>query len=240
MKEFGLIGYPLTHSFSPAYFQHKFDVEGIAAIYKAFAIKQIDEYRELLLSHPDLSGLNVTIPYKQAVMPLLDELDNAAAAIGAVNCISINEGSAKGYNTDYIGFKQSLTPLLQPHHTHALVLGSGGASKAVVYALQQLGIEYKIVSRANGDISYSDLSRDIISNHHLIINTTPLGMHPDIEQHPLIPYEHLTPQHLLYDLIYNPEETLFLRKAKERGAQIKNGYEMLVLQAEESWKIWNS
>lgn len=237
---YGLIGYPLSHSFSPAYFNNKFATENIDARYDAYAIPSVEDLKTLLQEHPQLKGLNVTIPYKEQVLPLLYETDAAAREIGAVNCIKIEVGKLIGYNTDHIGFAESLKPLLQPQHTHALILGTGGAAKAVMYALLQLGIEYKIVSRTGGDMQYADVDEEIMDKYRLIINTTPLGMYPATDTAPEIPYQYLTKEHLLYDLVYNPEETLFLQKGKQQGATIKNGYEMLILQAEVSWQIWNT
>jgi len=238
--QYGLIGYPLSHSFSPAYFNAKFAKHGIDARYDTYAIESVSLLSELLQEHPHLKGLNVTIPYKEQVLPLLTDIDVAAREIGAVNCISIQDGKLKGYNTDHMGFAESLQPLLQPQHTHALILGAGGAAKAVMYALRQLGIEYKIVSRTGGDMQYADLDEEVMNKYKLIINTTPLGMHPAIDAAPEIPYQFIDSNHLLYDLVYNPEETLFLQKGKQQGATIKNGYEMLILQAEASWQIWNT
>jgi len=239
---YGIIGHPLTHSFSPAFFKKKFADQHIDAVYDAYPIASIAELPELLKSHPDLKGLNVTLPYKEAVIDHLDELDATAAAIGAVNCIAIHDSKLKGYNTDAEGFELSLVPLLQPQHKHALILGTGGASKAVAYSLKQLNIPFQFVSRnkEQGTITYADCSRELLSNHTLIINTTPVGQYPHIEEAPQLPYEALTDQHLLYDLIYNPEETRFLALGKGRGATIKNGFEMLQLQAEASWNIWMS
>lgn len=239
--EYGLIGYPLTHSFSPSYFNNKFQHEGVDAVYHSFAIPDIEHFTTLLQTHPHLSGLNVTIPYKQSVISYLNELDTVAEVIGAVNCIAITNGHTKGYNTDVIGFEQSLLPLLQPHHTHALVLGTGGASKAVVYVLRKLGIAYQMVSRTKGsaNLTYHDLTDELIAAHPIIINTTPQGMFPYVDKVPLIPFTSVGSGHLLYDLIYNPEETLFLRMGKIQGAQTKNGLEMLHLQAEAAWRIWN-
>lgn len=238
--QYGLIGYPLSHSFSPAYFNNKFAIEKIDARYDAYAIPTIDELAMLLKEHPLLKGLNVTIPYKEQVLPLLHDIDTAARDIGAVNCIGIRDGKLVGYNTDYIGFAKSLRPLLQAQHTHALVLGTGGAAKAVIYALKQLGIEYKIVSRTGGDMQYADVDEQVLKQYKLIINTTPVGMYPEIDKAPDIPYQYLGEEHLLYDLVYNPEETLFLQKGRQQGATIKNGYEMLILQAEAAWHIWNT
>ena len=238
--QYGLIGYPLSHSFSPTYFNEKFVMENIDARYNAYAIPSVEDLKTLLKEYPQLKGLNVTIPYKEQVLPLLNEIDVAAREIGAVNCIKIEVGKLIGYNTDHIGFAESLKPLLQPQHTHALVLVTGWAAKDVMYALLKLGIEYKIVSRSGGDIQYADVDEEVMNKHKLIINTTPLGMYPAIDIAPEIPYEYLTKEHLLYDLVYNPEETLFLQKGKQQGAAIKNGYEMLILQAEASWQIWNT
>lgn len=237
---YGLIGYPLSHSFSPAYFKNKFATERIDAVYRAYPIPAIEDLPELISTNPSIKGLNVTIPYKEQVLHYLDEIDVAAETIGAVNCIKITGGRLIGYNTDYIGFADSLRPLLRKQHTHALVLGAGGAAKAVTYALHQLGIDCIIVSRRSGDITYDNLNDDIIQSHKLIINTTPLGMYPDANQCPTLPYNAIGQAHLLYDLIYNPEETLFLKHGSGAGAIIKNGYEMLMLQAEASWQIWNT
>lgn len=239
---YGLIGYPLSHSFSPGYFKEKFAKVEIDAVYRLFPLANIKELPQLLAKYPSLSGLNVTIPYKEQVIPFLDDIDNAAKAIGAVNCIKISNGQLKGYNTDVIGFEHSLAPLLQPQHTKALVLGTGGAAKAVAYVLGKLNINYQLVSSSDktGTIAYRDISTDTIEEHKLIINTTPLGMHPNTDACPDIPYSALGETHLLYDLIYNPEETTFLKKGNAQGATTKNGYEMLVLQAEASWDIWNN
>jgi shikimate dehydrogenase len=239
---YGLIGYPLTYSFSPAYFKNKFAVQRIDADYQAFALSSITELPALLKAHPNLRGLNVTIPYKEAVIPYLDRLDEMAADIGAVNCISIHDGITKGYNTDAAGFEESLVPLLKSHHTHALVLGTGGASKAVIYALNNLGISHHCVSREKkpGCISYDDVTGNTLNTHKLIINTSPVGVYPDVDKEPALPYEVIGRDHLLYDLIYNPEETKFLSLGKKHGATTKNGFEMLQLQAEASWKIWTA
>ncbi len=243
MKVYGLIGYPLSHSFSKGFFAGKFAREGIRdCMYESFPIPEINELPALLAQYPDLQGLNVTIPYKQAVMSYLDELSPAAAQIGAVNCIHFKEGRKTGYNTDAIGFRRSLEPLLQPHHNKALVLGTGGAAKAVQYVLEGLNIPYKLVSRqASADsISYEQLDAATMASHTLIVNTTPLGMYPNVSAAPALPYEQLTDKHLLYDLIYNPAVTAFLQQGADRGATIKNGHEMLILQAEASWEIWNN
>jgi shikimate dehydrogenase len=244
MKTYGLIGFPLSHSFSKGFFQEKFEKENITGCrYENFPIPGISQFTALLEQYPALNGLNVTIPYKEAVIPFLDGLSKAAAQIGAVNCIHIKNGKKKGYNTDVIGFTQSLQPLLQPYHTRALVLGTGGAAKAVMYALQELGIGYTVVSRqvgpTDGSMPYYLLDQAIMKQHTLIINTTPLGMYPKTDSYPDIPYQHIGSRHLLYDLVYNPAETLFLQKGAAQGAVTKNGHEMLILQAEASWQIWN-
>ncbi|MGX5819447.1 shikimate dehydrogenase family protein [Chitinophaga lutea] len=241
MRLFGLIGYPLSHSFSKGFFAEKFQREHIGGCrYDNYPIPAIDAF-PALWEEPELEGLNVTIPYKQAVMPYLDELSPAAEAIGAVNCIHRKDGKLTGYNTDVIGFGRSISALMQPHHTKALVLGTGGAAKAVKYFLRERGIRYLEVSRKAGDecFPYSVIDASVMASHTIIINTTPLGMYPNVDDAPPIPYEFITPQHLLYDLIYNPAETLFMKKGAEHGAVVKNGHEMLILQAEASWEIWN-
>ena len=239
---YGLIGYPLSHSFSPAYFKKKFTEKRIEADYRSFPLKDLKELKPLLKQNPDLVGLNVTIPYKEAILPLLHDIDIVALGIGAVNCIAIEGGVLKGYNTDAIGFKQSLLPLLLTHHTNALVLGTGGSSKAVKYILQKLGIPYQSVSRKEGKgyLAYSQINEEMMATHKLIINTTPLGMYPKADDCPPIPYHLIGRQHLLYDLIYNPEVTQFLKLGAENGAAIKNGFQMLQIQAEASWDIWQS
>ncbi|MBW8684243.1 shikimate dehydrogenase family protein [Chitinophaga rhizophila] len=242
MKVYGLIGYPLSHSFSKGFFAEKFAREGIKeCIYESFPIPAIDELSTLMAQQPQLQGLNVTIPYKEVVIPYLDELSPAAAQIKAVNCIHFKDGRRIGYNTDAIGFKRSLEPLLTPHHNKALVLGTGGAAKAVQFVLESLHIPYQLVSRQASDstISYEQLDAPTMASHTLIINTTPLGMYPNVDAAPAIPYDLLTERHLLYDLIYNPVVTTFLQKGADKGATIKNGHEMLILQAEASWEIWN-
>lgn len=239
---YGIIGYPLGHSFSPAYFADKFQQEDISAEYNAYPLPDINAFPQLLQDNPLLRGLNVTIPHKQAVIPYLNELDDIARSIGAVNCISIRDGITRGYNTDATGFELSLRPLLSNAHTHALILGTGGASLAVAYVLDKLGISFSYVSRIaeQGHYTYDVLTSDIIQKHKLIINTTPLGMHPDVAARPALPYQAIGASHLLYDLIYNPAATAFLAAGKGQGAAIKNGLEMLQLQAEASWHIWNS
>lgn len=238
---YGIIGYPLAHSFSPAYFRKKFADLQLPASYEAYPLSSITEFPALLEAHPGFSGLNVTLPYKESVIPYLHEIDEVAAAIGAVNCISIKDGHRKGYNTDAAGFEDSLVPLLTGHHSQALILGTGGSSKAVAYVLTQLGVPFRKVSVRNSPnaFSYDDLTVELVEAYKLIINTTPLGMYPDIDDSPMIPYRGIGEHHLLYDLIYNPEETQFLRRGKEQGAAIKNGFEMLQLQAEASWNIWS-
>ena len=242
MRLFGLIGYPLAQSFSKKYFTGKFLNENITdAAYELFELTSIQGFEPLLKTHPDLCGINVTIPYKQDIIPLLNSLDEEAKAIAACNCIKISNGILKGYNTDAPAFEASLKPLLQAQHNKALILGTGGASKAVAFVLSKLNIAYKFVSRTKKEngFTYEDLSKEIIEEYLLIINTTPLGSFPAVDNAPAIPYQFITNRHCLYDLIYNPARTLFLQKGAEQGATTKNGYEMLVGQAELSWKIWN-
>lgn len=243
MKLFGLIGFPLTHSFSEKYFSDKFRKEEIEECkYELYPLENVEDVRFLFEVNKELKGLNVTIPYKESVIEYLDDLDDIAQKIGAVNCIKIDEIQRVGYNTDYAGFRDSLKPLLKKHHTKALVLGTGGASKAVVYALNEMGIQTTLVSRKEGttELTYQQLTKEIISQHPIIINCTPVGMYPDIQLCPEIPYEFITAQHILYDLIYNPGKTLFLEKGEKQGATIKNGLQMLELQAEYAWEIWNN
>ncbi|WP_345950064.1 MULTISPECIES: shikimate dehydrogenase [unclassified Mucilaginibacter] len=261
MKQYGLIGYPLTHSFSKKYFSEKFEREKIEDHkYDLYELSNLSDFPELLRANPDLCGLNVTVPHKIGVMFYLDWVEPEAKEVDAVNCIRITSESPitavfsgevgikdhefrlEGFNTDVYGFETSLKPLLRPHHTQALILGTGGASRAVKHVLGKLNIYSTYVSRESdaGRILYEDLTAEHIANHKLIINTTPLGMSPNVDRCPDIPYEHLTSDHLLYDLIYNPEETLFLQKGREKGAATKNGYDMLLLQAEKSWEIWNA
>ncbi|MCX8018993.1 MAG: shikimate dehydrogenase [Chitinophagaceae bacterium] len=242
IRRFGLLGYPLTHSFSPRYFKEKFEREKLSNHqYDLFPLESIDQFPALLKQFPELEGLNVTIPYKKEVMKFLHD-SLIPDGIEACNCISIKDSKLTGYNTDIIGFELSLLPLLRSYHTQALILGSGGAAAAVAYVLKKNQIEYIIVSRRDNDaaiLSYASLTKDLIRKYKLIINTTPLGMYPDISSCPPIPYEGITPEHLLYDLVYNPPLTEFLKKGQSFGSTIKNGEEMLILQAEESWKIWN-
>ena len=240
IQQYGLIGFPLSHSFSPNYFNRKFGENNIAAQYESYPIEDISLLPDLLQQTPELAGLNVTIPYKTCVIPYLDFISLEAQQIGAVNCIRLLDGQLLGFNTDHYGFSQSLKPLLNKEIKNALVLGSGGSAQAVFYALEQIGIPYKIVSHSGkGTYHYADLDRAIIETHQLIINTTPLGMYPNAEQYPSIPFKYLNSGHLLFDLIYNPELTAFLQKGAAKGCQIKNGLEMLHLQAERSWEIWN-
>lgn len=247
MRTFGLIGYPLSHSFSKKFFSEKFETEKIADCkYELYPIVHADEIKELIAKNTSLCGLNVTIPHKVNVLPFLNEVDEAAAQIGAVNCISINQTGErpflKGYNTDAYGFAESLKPMLEKHHQKALIFGDGGAAKAVKYVLTQLGIAYLSVVRnpAPNAILYSAITPALLSEYTVLINTTPLGMLPNLDSYPVIPYQHVTNQHLAYDLVYNPEETIFLAKVKAQGGKIKNGLEMLYLQAERSWEIWNN
>jgi shikimate dehydrogenase len=243
MRIFGLIGRNINYSFSVAYFSDKFQKENITdALYKNFDIPDVTYFLQILKKHKDLKGLNVTIPYKQEIIPYLDKLSRKAEEVGAVNTIKITKkGLLKGYNTDVYGFKKSLKPLLKPHHKKALVLGTGGASKAVIYVLDKLGLDYKIVSRnpEENQISYANITQEVMQEYMVVINCTPLGTFPNIEQCPEFNYEYFTAKHLAFDLIYNPAETTFLKKAKQQGASIQNGYQMLVFQAEKAWKIWN-
>ena len=247
MKLYGIIGYPLGHSFSEKYFTEKFEKENLTdCTFRNFEIENEGEFKSLIADNQQLQGLSVTIPYKRSIMSFLDNIDNDAKKIGAVNCIRIEQKVDKtvstGYNTDVYGFEHSFVPLLKSHHKKALVLGSGGASKAVVYILEKLKIDYLIVTRSPHGckhIRYSVLHEEIMQEHNIIINTTPLGMFPEINSCPDIPYKFITKDFLLFDLIYNPETTQFLKKGKEVGATIKNGLEMLHLQAEKAWEIWN-
>lgn len=245
MKKFGLIGYPLGHSFSKNYFNEKFHSENIDAEYVNFEIPSIKDFPHVLLHNPNLAGMNVTIPYKEQVIPYLDELDPDAKAIGAVNVIKIvrQKGKTKliGHNSDIIGFMQSIEPLLESQHKKALILGTGGASKAVFHGLKKLGVEAKFVSRTpkEGMFTYEDLTPEVMEEYKVIVNCTPVGMYPRADEYPNIPYECITPNHLLYDLLYNPNTTLFMKKGADKGAVTKNGLEMLLLQAFGAWDIWN-
>ena len=240
MDKYGIIGFPLGHSFSRGFFTEKFAREGIDAQYLNFEIPDVAQLPDVLRDNPELRGLNVTLPHKQAVIPLLDELSDEAREIGAVNVIRVRNGKLKGFNSDIIGFTESIKPLLQPHHTKALILGTGGASRAIRVGLSRLGIEWTYVSRSPREamFNYSDLTPEIMVEYTVIVNCSPVGMFPKIDQAPAIPYECLTPKHLLFDLVYNPEETLFLKRGWAQGATGKNGLDMLHLQAVASWRFW--
>jgi shikimate dehydrogenase len=242
LQLYGIIGYPLVQSFSQPYFRNKFVVENIVETdYLTFPIHSIDLFPQILIDHPTLKGLNVTMPYKETVLSYIHKITAAVAACGATNCLKIQDGTITAYNTDVIGFEQSLRPLLQAHHTKALVLGTGGAAKAVAYVLKKIGVEFLYVSRgvSTHTLNYNDISKDIIAAYTVIINASPSGMLPNAGTFPPLPYTAITPQHLLYDLVYKPAETIFLQKGKEQGAIVKNGFEMLELQAEAAWAIWH-
>lgn len=246
MDKYGLIGYPLGHSFSISYFNQKFADEGINAKYENFEIPSIDQLEEILATNPNLRGLNVTIPYKEKVMNYLDSISPEAQAIGAVNVIRVthegNNMKLKGFNSDVIGFTQSIEPMLDPKwNKKALILGTGGASKAINYGLKSLGLETVFVSRYErpGTIQYQSITPDVVKEYNVIVNCTPLGMYPKTEECPLLPYEAMDSHTILYDLIYNPDETLFMKRGMEYGAEVKNGLEMLLLQAFASWEFWN-
>ncbi len=247
-KILGLIGYPLEHSFSPSFFNQLFNEKGLTDYsYQLFPIKQIDEIVNVIKDTQSLMGLNVTIPYKQSVIPFLDDISDDAKQVGAVNTIVIKRDAKSvkllGFNTDVVGLKKSIESLLLPHHTKALILGTGGASKAVQFVLDDLHIPYKFVTTKPvcnyNELSYAYINNNIIAEHKIIINTTPLGMFPNIDDCPDIPYKGIGTEHLLYDLVYNPQQTLFLQKGKEQGAIIKNGLQMLELQALASWNLFN-
>ena len=243
MRQFGLIGYPLSHSFSKQFFTKKFEQEEISECrYDLFPLKSINDLPVLVRNNPDLEGLNITIPFKKQVLSFLDD-SRIPHGLDACNCINISGGKLVGYNTDVTGFEKSLQPLLKSYHKKALVLGNGGATAAVIHVLRKLRIEFDIVSRKKHNGSafvYKDIDKKLLEESTIIINTTPLGMYPDTDTCPDIPYQFISDKHLLYDLVYNPSKTLFLQKGEEKGATIKNGEEMLKLQAEESWRIWNS
>lgn len=242
---FGLIGFPLGHSFSASYFTEKFDKEKIGAEYRNFPLEKIEDFEALVNRETRLVGLNVTVPYKQKIIPFIDALDQTSRSVGAVNtiffCREKDRLSLLGYNTDVLGFERSLKEQLQAHHQRALVLGTGGSSKAVAFVLAKLGIEYRMISRSRGEdvLTYDELDPGIIESNTLLVNTSPLGMHPNTDEYPDLPYEGITSEHLLFDLVYNPPLTRFLKLGKERGATVVNGARMLVYQAEASWKIWN-
>lgn len=244
MHLYGLLGYPLTHSFSQRYFTEKFKEMRLTEshAYQNFAIPSIEQFPQLLNEHPFLKGFNVTIPYKKQIIPFLGEMNDAVREMGACNCVQIKDGKLFGYNTDIIGFEQSLQPFLRPSHSHALILGTGGAAAAVAYVLRKIKIPYLFVSRKEADktIQYNQVDAAVLKKHTLIINTSPVGQYPDIAASPDIPYESLGPDHHLFDLIYNPETTRFMELGLQQGATVQNGFKMLVLQAEESWRIWNS
>jgi shikimate dehydrogenase len=245
MDKYGLIGFPLKHSLSKDYFNSKFSAEGIDAEYVNFEIASITELKSIIADNPQLKGLNVTIPYKEQVIPYLDKMSENARLIGAVNVVKIKRKKKKvkltGYNSDIIGFKQSIEPLLKSHHRQALILGTGGSAKAIFYGLQQLGLTTTYVSRQKSSdkiLTYEELTPEVMEAHTVVVNCTPVGMWPDVDDCPAIPYQYLTKKHLLYDLLYNPDETLFMKKGEEQGAVVKNGLEMLLLQAFAGWNIW--
>ena len=243
MRQFGLIGFPLSHSFSKGYFANRFLIENILdAQYENYPIESIDLFKSLWENNPSLQGLNVTIPYKKLVIPFLQHPSSVVQSIQACNCIKLHQGALYGYNTDVIGFEQSLLPYLQPHHQKALIFGTGGAAAAVEWVLQKLGIAYQLVSRtaSEGCIAYESLSPEIIEAHTLLIQTSPVGMYPNVDEAPNLPYEAISSKHHLYDLVYNPAETKFLALGAVQGATTQNGLEMLHLQADASWEIWNS
>ncbi len=247
MKRYGLLGYPLTHSFSKRFFTEKFENEDIDATYENFEIDTIEKFPEVVKNNPDVVGFNVTIPYKEQVIRFLNELNDSAQQIGAVNTIKVKRTGdnvyLKGFNTDTHGFETSLSPLLKDYHNKALILGTGGASKALKYVLENLGIDYisaSIEELHENEIRYEDIDKQLMKERLLIINATPLGTYPNVDTFPIIPYEFITKKHLLFDLVYNPELTRFMAKGQERGATVKNGYEMLLNQALKSYEIWNS
>jgi len=243
MNIFGLIGFPLSHSFSRDYFTGKFSAENIRdAVYEHFPLPDLSSFPSLLQQYSGLKGLNVTIPYKQQIMPYLDRLDLSAAAVGAVNTVIVKDSFLIGYNTDIVGFEKSFTPLLQKDHRGALILGTGGSAAAVSWVLRKIKMPYVFISRhpAEGEaLSYSDITAELLLSHPVIINCTPAGMYPDVNACPDIPYDLLSSKNLLFDLIYNPDPSLFLQRGAAAGAATKSGREMLMLQAEESWRIWN-
>jgi len=240
---FGLVGRDISYSFSKRYFTDKFSHMGLVGhSYQNFDLQSIKEFKSVLERNPDIKGLNVTIPYKEEVIPYLDAIDEQAKKIGAVNTIQFTDSGIKGFNTDTYGFQNVMLPFLKPYHTHALILGTGGASKAVAYVLGELGISYKFVSRSPSEnqFGYKDLTESVMQDFKVIINCTPLGTHPDIDQKPDVPYSSITDKHFLFDLIYNPEKTAFLKEGEIRGASITNGLRMLQLQADRAWEIWEA
>ena len=242
MNTYGLIGYPLGHSFSRKFFTEKFVREGIDAQYLNFEISNIEEFPKIIETHTRLRGLNVTIPYKQQVMQYLHNISEEASAIGAVNVVRVRDGRLTGFNSDVIGFVNSIRPLLKPHHKKALILGTGGASKAIHYGLEKkLGMDTLFVSRnaREGMITYGEVTAEVLKEYEVIVNCSPVGMYPHVDECPALPYEALTEKNLLYDLVYNPKETLFMKKGAEQDATVKNGLEMLHLQAIASWEFWN-
>ena len=242
MKRYGLIGHPLKHSQSRFLFNRKFEYEGLDCVYQHFDLKSLDELREVMEKYPDLCGFNVTIPYKEAIIPLLDEMDPVAKEVGAVNVVKINEGKLKGYNTDVFGFEQLLNRAINDKEIdHALVLGTGGASKAVQYVLKQKSIPYSTVSRdaEKGDYTYDTLNDEMLHQNHLIINTTPLGMAPMVDGFPDLHYQALSLKHILIDLIYNPKETAFMELGKTWGAKVYGGMQMFEEQAKKTWEIFS-
>lgn len=244
MRQFGLIGYSLSHSFSKKYFDEKFVRDGITdALFENFSLDSIALLNEVM-KNKNLLGLAVTIPYKREIIPFLNEVTDEVKQMNACNCIKIREGRLVGYNTDVVGFELSFVKHLQPQHKNALILGTGGAASAVEFVLQKLGIPYQFVSRKKDDngqlLTYDQLDQTILKKYQVIINCSPVGTYPKVDEAPAIPYDLITSQHYLFDLVYNPAETKFLRLGKEKGAAIQNGYEMLVLQAEANWRIWNA
>jgi shikimate dehydrogenase len=245
MKLFGLIGFPLSHSFSKQYFLDKFQREKIEGCnFENFELARMDEVKKMIETHPDLEGFAITIPYKKKIIHYLYDATEEVKQMVACNCVQIKDGKLFGHNTDIIGFEKSLREHLLPRHSKALILGTGGAAHAVEFVFKKLGIDFLFVSREKigrkDTIRYEQINENIMAQHTLIIHTTPLGTFPKVDECPAIPYSLITPQHYLFDLVYNPEKTLFLSRGEQQGATIKNGYDMLVIQAEENWKIWNS
>ncbi|MRX65675.1 shikimate dehydrogenase family protein [Maribacter luteus] len=242
-NNYGLVGKNISYSFSESYFADKFKKLGLSGYsYRNYDLAHIEDFKELVGEDKNLKGLNVTIPYKEAVIPYLDKLDKKARKVGAVNTVKFTKKGLKGYNTDIYGFKKSIKPYLKKHHKRALILGTGGASKAVAFVFKELGIKFKFVSRTakKNQLLYDDLDEKTMKKYKVLVNCTPLGTFPNIEEKPAIPFQLISDKHLLFDLIYNPEKTAFLRDGEKQGATIRNGLRMLELQAEKSWKIWNS